>query len=184
MNPLVFEDQHSFEAWLMNNHETAPGQWIRFDKQLNTSRLTPDQALIVALCFGWIDGQIKKIDDQFYVKYFAKRTKSSIWSTRNKQIAESLIEKGLMTSSGMKAIKLAKEDGRWERSDLPPADYDIEDFRRLLKRSEIAYDNYMSFSPSIQRTYAMSYFVLKKEESRAKRLNVIIDRLEKNLKPM
>jgi len=184
MNPLLFVDEQSFSQWLNQNHETASGQWLRFDKKLITSTLTPDEALKVALCYGWIDGQIRKLDDQYYFKYFARRTKSSIWSTRNKQIAESLITKGLMMPSGMNAIELAKKDGRWNRSDLPPADFDLDKFKSLLKDYPVAYTNFLAFSPSVQKTYAMSYFVLKKEESRIRRLGAIVDRLEKKLKPM
>ena len=184
MDYLIFNNQKEFWDWLDLNHETHQGIWIKFDKTRTTSTLTADEALHCALCFGWIDGVLKKIDDQFYIKYFAKRTSKSIWSTKNKRTVEKLIKDNIMMTSGLKAINAAKKDGRWDKADLPPDDFNVEDFKNLLKEYTIAYMHYLEFSPSIQKTYAMSYYTLKKAESREKRLNVIIKRLEQNLKPM
>ncbi len=184
MTHLFFKDDHAFWTWLNEHHKDDEGYWIKFDKLNVQSSFTAEQALDIALCFGWIDGQIKRLDDQFYVKYFSKRRVHSIWSTKNKKSIERLSKKGLIMPSGWDEVNRAKQDGRWDKADLPPVDYDLDSFDELLKPHHTAYENYHLFSPSIRKTYAMSYFVLKKQESRDRRLSVIIERLEKKLKPM
>jgi uncharacterized protein YdeI (YjbR/CyaY-like superfamily) len=184
MNILSFKHNQDLLSWFEHHHESDDGIWIKFDKTKTSSTLTSYEALEAALCYGWIDGQIKKIDETYYIKYFKKRSNKSIWSTQNKKYAEKLIKEKKMKPSGFKQIELAKQDGRWEKSDKPPVDYDIDEFMSLLKTHEKAYQTYMSFSPSIKKTYALSYYTLKKPESRSRRLKVIIERLESGLKPM
>ncbi len=96
MSEFRFTTQQEWESWLSLHHSQMEGIWLRFDKTLSTSTLTSEQALDVALSYGWIDGLIKRIDDQFYIKYFAKRRKQSIWSTKNKTSVERLIQAGKM----------------------------------------------------------------------------------------
>lgn len=184
LSNLLFLNQQAWETYLSQHVNQTEGIWLRFDKTLTTSTLTSEQALDVALCYGWIDGQIKRIDDQFYIKYFAKRRKQSIWSTKNKISVERLIQAGKMKEPGLQAVQDAKNDGRWERADLPPEDFSMEAFHLLIQTDVIAYENFLKMSKSIQKTYAMSYYTLKKEESRNRRLQVILERLKQNLPPM
>ena len=184
MDTLLFKDKDGFYQWLDENHETSAGVWLTFDKTRQTSTMTQAEAVRVALTFGWIDGHMKRIDDQYFVKYFTRRLKTSIWSTINKRTALELIEKGLMKPLGMEAVRLAQTDGRWERADQPPADFDLDKFSDLIRTDPLAYQNYHAFSPSIRKTYALSYYTLKKEDSRKRRLEVIIRRLKLKLKPM
>lgn len=172
MEYLTFKNKAEFWNWLIKNHDISQGRYLIFDKSKKTSTLTADEALDCALCFGWIDSIIKKIDDQFYIKYFAKRTFKSIWSTKNKKTVQKLIDEKLMMEPGLKAIELAKKNGRWDKADLPPNDYNLKDFTELLEKSQLAHKNFISFSPSIQKIYAMSYYVLKRIESRERRLKV------------
>ncbi len=181
---ISFENQKEFHTWLIQHGESHPGIWVRFDKTRKVSTMTPEEALDEALCFGWIDGQIQSIDEQFYLKYFAKRSNKSIWSTKNKNSVERLIKAGQMMPSGLAAVELAKKDGRWEKADHDPIDFSVEDFIELLRSNEKALNNYLAMSPSVRKTYAISYYALKKEDSRQRRLQVILERLEKNLKPM
>ncbi len=180
----IFMNKEEVHSWLIHHHEDHLGIWIKFDKTHKESTLTPEEALDEALCFGWIDGQIQSIDAQFYLKYFAKRRTKSIWSTKNKLSVERLIKDGKMMPPGLLAVELAKKDGRWEKADLAPEDFSLPDFIELLRPNEKALGNYFAMSNSVQKTYAMSYFALKQPESRQRRLVVILDRLEKNLKPM
>lgn len=181
---LLFNDQHAFWDWLSVHYNDPEGIWIRFDKWKQTSTLTPKEAVDVALCFGWIDGQLKSEGEQYYIKYFTTRRQQSIWSTVNKRNVERLIREGKMMQPGFDQIKAAQEDGRWEKADQPPIDYDLALFKSLIQPYAQAYTHFMTMSPSIQKIYAISYFALKKEESRIKRLAIIIDRLNQNLKPM
>ena len=184
MEPLFFHDQIHFHQWLAQYHRDHPGVWIMFDKTHTKSRLTPEEALDEALCFGWIDGQIKRLDEMYYLKYFAKRTPKSIWSSKNKQSVARLINEGRMMSAGYVAVESAKRDGRWDKADQDPVDYSRDDFIRIISLDPDALHNFMNMSLSIQKTYALSYYVLKKEASRQKRLSIIIERLKNNLKPM
>jgi len=181
---LCFHDKEAFFDWLTIHADDPDGIWIRFDKMKITSTLTPYEAVDVALCFGWIDGQLKCENEQFYIKYFTQRRPQSIWSTVNKKNAERLILEGKMMKQGFDAIASAKQDGRWEKADHPPIDYDLDVFTELIKPHERAFEHFSKMSPSIQKIYAISYFALKKEDSRERRLAVIIDRLNQNLKPM
>jgi hypothetical protein len=89
-----------------------------------------------------------------------------------------------MKSPGYEAVEIAKKNGCWDRADLPPEDFDLEAFKALVTPTPKAYVNYIAMSPSIQKTYAMSYYTLKTDVARQRRLAVIIARLEQNLKPM
>jgi uncharacterized protein YdeI (YjbR/CyaY-like superfamily) len=184
MKIIFFNNVKEFNNFLDKNHDTSPGIWIKFDKCNTQDKLPPDQALQVALNYGWIDGQIKHLDDDFYLKYFTKRLPKSIWSTRNKKIAEELIKSHEMNTPGQAQIDLAKKDGRWERSDSLPEDFSLDNFKLLLQTNQKALQNYLSMSPSIKKTYAISYYSLKKPESRHKRLTKIIERLLENKPPM
>lgn len=181
---ILFADKEAFHFWLIKHHENHQGIWVKFDKTHQTSRLTPEQALDEALCFGWIDGQIKSIDTQFYLKYFAKRSPKSVWSSKNKTSIERLTKGGKMKPAGIFAVELAKKDGRWERADLDPVDFSIEGLIQLISHNEKALTHFLAMSNSIQKTYAISYYALKKPDSRQRRLAVIIERLEQNLRPM
>ena len=181
---LTFSSRQAFHDFLNDHYDSSDGIWLTFYKTPNPDKLTPQEALLEALSFGWIDGQIKRIDDITYIKYFKKRSKTSIWSTRNKVLATDLIHSGHMMPSGLYQVDLAKRDGRWEKSDQLPIDFSIDAFKSLLESNPTAYQNFVKMSPSIQKTYAISYYVLKKPESRSSRLQVIIERLLQNLKPM
>ncbi|MDO9628274.1 MAG: YdeI/OmpD-associated family protein [Acholeplasmataceae bacterium] len=183
MNHL-FANRNEFREYLSKNHALEEGQWLIFGKAGGPKTLSPNEALEEALCFGWIDGQIRKIDDFTYLKYFAKRRKKSIWSKRNRELSEELIQKGLMTQYGLDAILQAKKDNVWENELDVLSDAHIDSFLKQVEPNEKAYTNLMKMSKSVQKTYTGFYLSAKQEETKIKRLNQIIERLEKNLKPM
>jgi uncharacterized protein YdeI (YjbR/CyaY-like superfamily) len=182
MNELYFRSQIEFREWLKDNVNHI-GVWLIFEKGKDAKTLTPQEALDVALCFGWIDGVIKRIDDFRYIKYFAKRRPHSVWSTKNKKSVEELIKKGEMTILGIQAIELSKQNGRYQQGDQEPIDFSIDDFKKKLQDEHIALSHYEKMSSSVQKIYALQYFTAKKEETRDKRLREIVLRLNQNLKP-
>lgn len=184
MDGIFFKNQEDFSIWLEHHQEQMDGVWIRFDKLHLESTLLPEQALLVSLQHGWIDGKLKRIDNQFYVKYFSPRRKQSIWSTKNKATAQQLIDSNQMKQRGLLEVNRAKEDGRWEKADLNSLDYSLIDFQALLQEDPIAFENYQKMSPSVKRIYASSYYSLKTLKSRQNRLVIIKERLRKQLKPM
>lgn len=184
-NPLIFSTRTDFRQWLTTNGATSDGIWLLFRKKGEPATLTANDALEEALCHGWIDGQVQSIDENSYQKYFSRRRAISNWSEKNKKLAQTLIEKGMMTQQGMEAIESAKKNGMWENSFRTTIDeQQIEQFRQLIQPYPSAYSNLLAMSPSVQRTYTALYLDAKTENTRQTRLAKIIDRLTHNLKPM
>jgi len=173
--------KESWKRWLSENvnHE---GIWIQFEKNKDSLTIKPEEALDVALCFGWIDGIMKKADDAYYIKYFTKRRPKSIWSTKNKASVERLIQSKEMTEHGIKVIEIAKKNGQWEQADNLPKGFDLNEFLDQLIKHPKAYENYIKMAPSTQKLFQYHYFSAKREETKAKRLEDILHRLERNIK--
>lgn len=184
---LIFETRELFRKWLESEGQTSQGVRLIFAKTnaLTLKTLSAHEALEEALCFGWIDGHVQPIDDERYKKYFARRKGKSNWSQRNKGIVQSLIERGLMTQQGLDAISCAKQNGQWENPRPNTASVEqVLAFRQLIEPNEPAYTNLLTMSDAVQRTYTLFYLDAKLEQTRKTRLEKIIDRLNKNLKPM
>ena len=182
---IVFTCKEYFNKWLQINHDTCDGLWLIFSKTDKLITITYDQALEEALCFGWIDGQIYRIDDTKYKRKFTPRRKKSIWSERNMKIVAQLIKQDRMTASGYAAIERAKKEGMWEAPGAKPiSDEQVEVLIHALGDTQPALDNFMNMSPSVKRIYTAHYITAKKEETRRRRLDKIIARLNENLKPM
>lgn len=180
-----FADRASFREWLNRNCLSSTGIWLLFGKEGGPKTITAGEALEEALCFGWIDGQMKRIDDTAYKKYFSLRRENSRWSDKNKDLAEKLEKQGRMTDYGRKKIEEARSDGRWDAPG-PPAvtEEQILSLTALLKGHEPAYTHFLSMPLSVKKTYARAYLDAKTEAGRAKRLAWMLERLHKNLKPM
>ena len=182
---LCFKARNEFREWLNKNAETSDGVWLVFGKTKNVVTLTANEALEEALCFGWIDGQMKSVDDTKYIKYFARPQTKSVWSDKNKKIVEMLRNKKTMTELGEKAVEDAKKYGTWNtaKGDLI-TDEQVETFAKKLTGISPAYENFKQMSPSVQRTYTKRHLSFISDEARQKDFEKIIDRLNKNLKPM
>ncbi len=179
---MIFKDRNEFRKWLVDNHDVSLGIHVVFTKGKVP---TYAEALEEALCFGWIDGVVHKIDDDKYTRYFVKRGEKSNWSEKNKKTALELIQKGLMTPDGLKAIKNAKQNGTWNCNPTNEVDeQSFEKFRKLLAISKLALRNFDNMSFSIRRTYVLFYFDAKTESGQTRRLEKIIARLKQNFGPM
>jgi uncharacterized protein YdeI (YjbR/CyaY-like superfamily) len=186
MNQMVFKNRTEFRAWLMENALSDQGIWIVFSKRKSPDTIKASEALEEALCFGWIDGQIRSVDENTYIKYFKQRSKSSDWSEKNKRLVEVLEQKSLMTDFGRVKVEYAKQNGHWEQSgNKSLTDEQRQQFENMLKPFERAYANFIKMSQSVRKTYMASYFFgAKTEEGKQKRFNNIIERLNLNLNPM
>lgn len=186
MNRMVFKNRMEFRKWLTENALSDQGIWIVFDKRKSPDTLKAGEAVEEALCFGWIDGQIKSIDENTYLKYFKQRSRNSSWSEKNRKLAEVLEQKNLMTEYGRKKIEYAKQNGLWEQSERKAlADEQRQQFETMLKPYESAYASFKKMSQSVQNTYMASYFFgAKTEDGKQKRFKTIIERLNLNLNPM
>ena len=147
--------------------------------------MTAGEALEEALCFGWIDGQMQRIDSKTYRKYFSMRREKSKWSEKNKALAESLEGRGLMTVFGRKKIEEAKKNGQWYApGPTAVTEGQIARLSALLEGYEPAFANFQAMPLSVKKTYTRAYFDAKTDAGREKRIAWMVDRLNKNLKPM
>lgn len=182
---IVFEKREDFRRWLEDNGQTSDGIWVIFGKTKALKTLSANDALEEALCFGWIDGLINSIDEDKYMKYFARRRKDSKWSEKNKKLIAKLTGTGRMTKHGILAIEEAKKNGKWEKiQDTSISDDQKAEFEHNIMERELAFKNYCSMSPSTQKQFVGFYFEAKKEETRQKRLEKIVGLLEQNKKLM
>jgi uncharacterized protein YdeI (YjbR/CyaY-like superfamily) len=128
--PLIaFETQADWEAWLSENHSAYP-DGIRMKvakKGSGIASITHPEALDVALCFGWIDGQARRIDEQWFSQRWLPRRKRSIWSRINREKAEALIAAGRMRLGGLAEVERAKADGRWDAAYEPASTATVPD---------------------------------------------------------
>ena len=115
--PSLFKSAKAFEAWMKKNHAASDGLWLKIAKRgANEPSVTYPEAVEIALCWGWIDGQKKGLDEQHFLQRFTPRRARSIWSKVNVDKVEALIKAGRMQASGHAQIEAAKADGRWARA--------------------------------------------------------------------
>jgi len=182
---MTFPSRGDFRAWLDENAESSEGVWLVFGKTKAVATLSANDALEEALCFGWIDGQMKSVDNTKYLKYFARRRVKSPWSDKNKKTVEILREKGVMTALGEQAVETAKANGTWDAPKGDPiTEEQVSAFTERLAGISPAYENFVKMPRSVRFSYTGRYHSFKTEEARQRDFERIVDRLNKNLKPM
>ena len=182
---MEFGNREEFRKCLYENCQSMDGVWLLFGKTGGPKTIKAAEALEEALCFGWIDGQMQSIDEKTYKKYFSMRRGKSKWSEKNKSLVKSLEERGLMTDFGRKKIEEAKNNGQWHASQSAAVtEEQISWLTALLEEYEPAFTNFQAMPLSVKKTYTRAYFDAKTDAGRAKRIAWIVDRLNKNLRPM
>ena len=182
---LEFTCREDFRKWLSEHCLEQDGVWLLFGKAGGPETIKAAEALEEALCFGWIDGQMQSLGDKAYKKYFSMRREKSRWSEKNKALAESLEKRGLMTGFGRKKIEEAKKDGRWNApQSTAVTEEQVARLSSLLEGYEPARTNFEAMPVSVRKTYARAFFDAKTEAGRKKRMAWMVDRLNKNLRPM
>lgn len=167
-----FPDAAAFEAWLSANHDSARELWLKIHKKgSGRPTVTYDEALDVAICWGWIDGQKKSFDDASFLQRFTPRGPRSMWSQRNREHVERLTRAGRMTPHGQRQVDAAKADGRWEKAyagsrNMAPPD----DLLAAIEGEPAAYEMYQKLNA--QNRFALSFRVhnLKTEAGRRKKI--------------
>jgi uncharacterized protein YdeI (YjbR/CyaY-like superfamily) len=176
MPVIAFSSQSEWEQWLELNNSLSNGVWLRFYKKASgVATVVYAEALDVALCFGWIDGQTKKFDQDSYLQKFTPRRARSIWSKKNIQNVARLESEGKMRPSGWKVVNDAKADGRWDGAYDSPGNMLIpEDLIEELSKDE----RDLAFFESMNRVnkYAISWRLqtAKNPEIRKKRMTAIL----------
>ncbi len=181
---IEFTTAKIFEAWLDKNHDISSGLWIKIFKKGSEKRtLSYAEALDVALCYGWIDGQKQSFDDQAWLQKFCPRTAKSIWSKVNIGHVDRLTNQGKMRPSGFKAVEKAKADGRWEKAYDSPSKMTIpDDFLKELSKNKKAEAFFKSLNKTNLFSIGFRLQTAKKLETREKRMKDIIEKLEKGEK--
>jgi uncharacterized protein YdeI (YjbR/CyaY-like superfamily) len=169
---LDFADAEAWETWLATHGGKAAGVWLKIAKAGNAaSSLTKAQAIDGALCHGWIDGQIDKYDEAWFLTRFTPRKRTSKWSENNRKRAEQLVAEGRVAPAGLKEIEAAKADGRWDTAYAPASTaQEPEDLKAALDAEPAARAFFDTLSGA--NRYAILYRVqtAKKPETRAARI--------------
>ena len=182
---MEFAAREDFRAWLSENCLTSGGVWLLFGKPGGPKTIKAGEALEEALCFGWIDGQMQRIDDTAYRKYFSPRREKSKWSEKNKALAQRLEEQGRMTEFGRAKIQEARRNGQWDApAPVAVTGEQIARLSALLEGYDPACANFQAMPLSVKKTYARAYFDAKTEAGRQRRIAWMVDRLNQNLRPM
>ena len=183
--PIIpFVSQAEFTQWMVQNHDKENGIWLRFyKKNSGVTTVVYSEALDVALCFGWIDGQVKKFDDISYIQKFTPRRAKSMWSKRNREHVARLEKEGRMQPGGIREVEAAKRDGRWESAYDSPYNMEIpQEFMNELSKNQKA----LAFFNTLNKTnlFAIGWRLqtAKTPETKGKRMLGIIDMLEKGRK--
>lgn len=181
---LTFRTGQEFEKWLSENYETSDGIWLRFfRKDSGENGLTHNEALDEAICYGWIDGQLKKYDDQSWLQKFTPRRPNSIWSKRNTEHAERLIKLGKMKRPGLAEVEKAKTDGRWQKAYDSPAGMTIpDDFIKELSKNKKAKAFFETLNMTNRYSIAWRLQTAKRPETRERRMKAILEMLSKGQK--
>lgn len=181
---LPFTSQARFADWLAKQHDKSAGLWLKIAKKdTGISTVTYAEALDVALCYGWIDGQKGSYDEKYFLQKFTPRRPKSIWSKINVEKVGQLIKAGKMRPAGLKAIEAAKADGRWDKAYDSQKNATVpEDFQKALDKNKKAKAFFATLN-SVNR-YAILFRIqnVKKAETRANKIKQFIEMLEKNEK--
>jgi len=179
-----FATQRAFETWLARNHDRSDGIWLTIARKASSVRsVTYAEAVEVALCYGWIDGQGKRFDEDRYVQKFTPRRARSRWSKINRDRAMGLVECGRMQPAGLREIERAKADGRWEAAyDSPKTMVVPDDLRDALRRDKKADAAFAALDG--RNRYAILFQVhdAKRPETRARRIAKFVTMLSEGKK--
>lgn len=183
--PIIeFKSAKTFETWLKKNHNKSTGVWLKiFKKDSGIKTVSYAEALDVALCYGWIDGQKQAHDEHAWLQKFCPRGAKSIWSNVNTAHVERLINEGRMQPAGLEAVAKAKTDGRWEKAYDSPSKMTIpEDFLKELGKNKKALAFYTGLNKTNLFAIGFRLQTAKKQETREKRMKEIIAMLAKGEK--
>ncbi|HWT71322.1 MAG TPA: YdeI/OmpD-associated family protein [Oxalicibacterium sp.] len=176
--------QHEWGNWLRLHHENSPGVWLRIAKKgSGLTSVSYLEALETALCFGWIDGQKKKLDEHAWLQRFSPRRSRSIWSKANCTKAQALFEQGRMQPAGLKEMELAKEDGRWENAyDSASTMTMPHDLQQALDAEPGAAAFFATLDSANRYAVLWRVQTAKKAETRAKRIRQFVEMLARREK--
>lgn len=178
----LFANQAAWAAWLEKNHRKSAGLWLRLAKKDSGLRsVNYGEALEVALCYGWIDGQKRGESEEAWLQRFLPRAPKSIWSKINREKVVALIAEGRMKSAGLEAVERAKKDGRWNAAyDSPKSAKVPEDFQAALDANLRAREFFASLDGANRYAVLFRIQTVKKAETRERKIREFVQMLERN----
>jgi uncharacterized protein YdeI (YjbR/CyaY-like superfamily) len=175
-----FPDANLFYSWLGENHDNTTEIWIRiFKVSSGIPSITPKEAIDVVLCWGWIDGIRKGLDEKSFLQRYTPRSRKSIWSRINVENVERLINEGRMTSNGLREVEAAKLDGRWQRAYASGKDMQVpDDLQAAIDAEPKAKEMFGRLSA--QNRFALAFRVhnMKTEAGRRKKIESFVEMLK------
>lgn len=180
---LPFTKRKEWREWLSKNHATVKEAWLVFYKKPSgKSRIPYNDAVEEALCFGWIDGKLKRINNDYYIQRFTPRRRDSIWSELNISRVRKMISEGLMMKPGLDAFQVYLDNPsllavrNMEIPDIP------DELLKKLKKNKTAFNNFQNFPVSTRRLYLQWVNNAKREETYSRRICKVLELAEKNIK--
>jgi uncharacterized protein YdeI (YjbR/CyaY-like superfamily) len=185
MKKILFRDRNEWRAWLQDSYSTESEVWLIYYKvHVQKESISYDEAVEEALCFGWIDSQVRRIDDEKYMQRYTPRRDDSNWSASNKTRVQKLIQCGLMTGAGMEKIAIAKRNKSWDRlTEIEDKILVPEDLKAAFSNNPTAAENFNNLAPSHKKQYLWWLKSAKRTTTRQKRIREIVARTEANIKP-
>ena len=182
---LFFKNRNEWRSWLETNHTISNGEWLIHHKKSSSKKnLNHFDAVEEAICFGWIDSKLKKIDEERFILRYSPRKTRSVWSKINKEKAEKMISLGKMMPAGLEKVKEAKKQGFWDmaytnlvKERLPS------DLKKALIMNKTAWYNFQHFANSYRNMYIGWVKNAKTEETRKKKIAEVVKRSLYNKKP-
>jgi len=177
------KDRAAWRRWLQKHHASSPSVWLAVRKKgAAKPGVSYEEAVEEALCFGWIDGTLNRLDGDYYKLWFAPRKRKSVWAANNKRRVEELIRTGRMTEAGLAVIEAAKRDGSWDS--LEPVDSLAvpDDLAKALKANPAAKRNFEAFPPSSRKLVLFWIQSAKRPQTRAKRIAEAVRRAAENVR--
>ena len=180
---LYFKNDIEWRNWLSKNHSSSKGIYLIFYKVENEEEsMRWEEAVKVALCYGWIDSTVKSLGNGKRRQYFCPRNAKSVWSALNKKYIKELTKDNLMHKSGLDIIKIGKQNGSWTALDAVEKGIIPEDLQIAFDINKIAFENYKNFATSYRKNYLYWLNQAKRETTRQNRIKEIIRFCKANLK--
>lgn len=178
------QSQTDWRQWLEENHQSRQSVWLVFyTKKSNIPSLSWSEAVDEALCFGWIDSTRKKINDISFMQFFSKRKPKSNWSKINKEKVQQLTDSKRMTKQGYESVEIAKQNGYWTILDEIEEVIIPDDLETAFKKHNGSKDYFLSLSKSTRKIILSWIILVRKQETRQKRIMEVVESAALNLKP-
>ena len=177
-------DRETWRAWLEEHHASAREVWlVLLKKHVARPSVTLDEAVEEALCFGWIDGHLRRIDDESHALRFTPRGRRSVWSQGNKDRVERLTREGRMTPAGLAAVEAAKASGEWEAASAREDATTVPDDLAAALRAAGVEETFRGMPPSQRKMYLYWVNDARREETRTRRIAETVRRVREGRRP-